>query len=115
MEAASASSVATTLFLDDSTRNIAAAAELGLFTVLVGRLGANMGAHMEVLLFPQAAPPPQHSSGAVPMCSPSRTAQIALSRLAFSRPRQGWLDQQTKAAVTSKEMRLVRPETCDTR
>lgn len=48
MEAAGASSCASTLFLDDSTRNIAAASEMGIFTVLVGRLGTNVGAHMEV-------------------------------------------------------------------
>ena len=38
----------TTLYFDDSTRNIAAGAALGLFSVLVGRQGADVGADVEV-------------------------------------------------------------------
>ena len=48
MEAAGRAEPGTTLYFDDSTRNIAAGAELGLFSVLVGRQGANVGADVEV-------------------------------------------------------------------
>lgn len=48
LAAAGGATPSTTLFFDDSTRNVAAATELGLYTVLVGRKGAGIGASLEV-------------------------------------------------------------------
>ncbi|KAK9820349.1 hypothetical protein WJX72_009320 [[Myrmecia] bisecta] len=39
----------TTLYLDDSTRNVAAGHNAGIFSILVGKTGANIGADREVL------------------------------------------------------------------
>lgn len=52
MEAAGGASAESTMFFDDSTRNIAAGSKFGLYTVLVGRQGADIGAQMEVLTKP---------------------------------------------------------------
>ena len=48
MAAAGCAKPECTLYFDDSTRNIAAGAELGLFAVLVGRKNADVGADLEV-------------------------------------------------------------------
>ena len=48
LEAAGGASAESTIFFDDSTRNIAAGSKFGLYTVLVGRQGADIGAQMEV-------------------------------------------------------------------
>ena len=47
MAAAGRAKPETTLYFDDSTRNIAAGAEMGLFAVLVGRQNAGVGADVE--------------------------------------------------------------------
>ena len=50
MAAAGGAKPDTTLYFDDSTRNIAAGAEYGLFAVLVGRQNAGVGADVEACL-----------------------------------------------------------------
>ena len=48
----------STLYFDDSTRNVAAGAEMGLYSVLVGRRDANVGADLEVRTYWIPSPGP---------------------------------------------------------
>ncbi|KAL3132064.1 hypothetical protein ABBQ32_008677 [Trebouxia sp. C0010 RCD-2024] len=59
LEQAGGASANTTIFLDDSTRNIVAGHQKGLTTVLVGRTGMDTGADAEILSLldlPSSAP-----------------------------------------------------------
>lgn len=48
LEQAGGPSPATTAFFDDSTRNVASAHHIGLFSVLVGRTGVDCAAHVQM-------------------------------------------------------------------
>ncbi len=47
MAAAGEARPESTLYFDDSTRNVAAGAEMGLYAVMVGRRNADVGADLE--------------------------------------------------------------------
>jgi len=47
MAAAGEARPESTLYFDDSTRNVAAGAEMGLYSVMVGRRNADVGADLE--------------------------------------------------------------------
>lgn len=74
----------TSVFFDDSTRNVASAASLGIYSVLVGRVGVNSGADVELLSLldlPTAAPAlwSQMTTGVACPLPSLRTAEEELS------------------------------------
>lgn len=59
LQAAGGADAAHSVFFDDSARNVSTAASLGIYSVLVGRVGVNSDADVEVLSLldlPTAAP-----------------------------------------------------------